>query len=504
MGITLLVITGFQLYWLNNNYDREKRSLEIKANINFQEAVRNLQASKLKLKEPYSNDSSQKRTMQVFIDEDLPRTKMRGGSAPEEEIITMVNSMRDKLVDSAKKLQKGKPTFFISVNRDSDQLSTGSINSNLKQRVANNHIIRYLYGIDSLQDSLRIPEITAAFAKRLKEENMVVPFSIYRTDSLVENDEPGLADVTVGFARPVTYHLELGNRVPYLIKKITQPILFSIFLLGVTILCFVLLYRNLLAQQRLTIIKNDFISNITHELKTPIATVSVAIEALKNFNALDDPKKAKEYLEISGNELQRLGLLVDKVLKLSMFENKEIALQKAPFDLVQLIEDVMASMKLQFDNVQAICTLETTGSNFIIEADKLHLTSVIYNLLDNALKYSNEYPEIKVQVIDQAKYLELRVTDKGIGIAPEYKRKIFDQFFRVPSGNRHNTKGYGLGLSYVNHIVRSHQGFIEVASELGKGSMFIVKLPFREASVINYDKGRVVRKIQFKIGRHEH
>src|SRR6185436_11622670 len=131
-----------------------------------------------------------------------------------------------------------------------------------------------------------------------------------------------------GFAHPVTYQLSLTNNTTYLLKKILLPILFSLFLVGVTILSFVLLYRNLLRQHRLSEIKNEFISNITHELKTPIATVGVAIEALKNFNAIDDPQKTKEYLDISSNELQRLSLLVDKVLKLSMFEKREIELNK--------------------------------------------------------------------------------------------------------------------------------------------------------------------------------
>ncbi len=501
MVITLLVITGFQLYWLNNNYDRESRTLDIKTNIAFQESVRNLQAVKLKLKEPFNSDTAHKKRMQVFIDEDMPGQRMRM-PGPEEEIVTMVNRMRDKLIDSAKKLQKDKSTLLITYRGDTSFHRTDTLNATFTRKTEGNHILRYLYGIDSLQDSLHIAEIEDAFKKRLKEENIIIPFLIHRTDSVMDFDAPELSAITVGFAHPVTYQLELGNRVPYLMKKITQPILFSVFLLGVTILCFVLFYRNLRAQQRLTAIKNDFISNITHELKTPIATVSVAIEALKNFNALDDPKKAKEYLDISGNELQRLSLLVDKVLKLSMFEKREIALQKEPFNLVQLIEEVMASMKLQFDKQKAICILETNGGNFIIEADKLHISSVIYNLLDNALKYSKENPEIKLFLIDQKQYLELRVSDNGIGIAPEYKRKIFDQFFRVPSGNRHNIKGYGLGLSYVNHIVSSHQGYIEVESVPGKGSTFIVRLPFAEAPVIHYDRGRVIRKIQFKMGRN--
>ena len=174
-------------------------------------------------------------------------------------------------------------------------------------------------------------------------------------------------------------------------------------------------------------------------------------------------------------------------------------LEKEKFDLVQLCREVMDSMKLQFEQQNTITTIETSGENFIIEADKLHMTSVIYNLLDNALKYSKQNPNIKVHVIDQSQYLEMRVSDHGIGIAGEYKSKIFEQFFRVPGGDRHNIKGYGLGLSYVNHIIQRHQGFIEVESELGKGSTFITKIPFKEAQVIYYDKGRRVRKITLKL-----
>ena len=240
--------------------------------------------------------------------------------------------------------------------------------------------------------------------------------------------------------------------------------------------------------------KNEFISNITHELKTPIATVNVAIEALRNFNAIQSPEKTKEYLDISASELQRLSLLVDKVLRLSMFENKEIELKKEKFDLFQLTEEIIATMKLQFDKVNATISLAKEGERFVIDADKLHITSMIYNLLDNALKYSKERPEIAVKIISHAGYVELCVSDKGIGIAPEYKQKVFEKFFRVPGNAHHNTKGYGLGLSYVSHIAKRHLGFVEVESEVGKGSTFSVKLPYEEANVINYDRGRIIRK----------
>jgi two-component system phosphate regulon sensor histidine kinase PhoR len=253
--------------------------------------------------------------------------------------------------------------------------------------------------------------------------------------------------------------------------------LFSLFLAGVTIFSFLLLYRNLLRQQRLAEIKNDFISNITHELKTPIATVGVAIEALKNFNAMHDPQKTKEYLDISANELQRLSLLVDKVLKLSMFEKKEIELNKEHFDMKVLTREVLDTMKLQFEKNKAMVNFETSGKDFMINADKLHITSVIYNLLDNALKYRNGGPIINVRLTSQKDLVTLTVKDNGIGIAPEYQGRIFDKFFRVPTGNKHIVKGYGLGLSYVSHVVAQHKGTINVTSEINSGSTFMIKLP---------------------------
>jgi two-component system phosphate regulon sensor histidine kinase PhoR len=323
-----------------------------------------------------------------------------------------------------------------------------------------------------------IKEITASYTAKLKEEKMDnLAFSVSRLDSSHSNS-PDLNEVTIGFTKPMSFRLTLENKVSYLLKKLTLPILFSLFLVGITIVSFVLLYRNVVKQRRLAELKNEFISNITHELKTPIATVGVAIEALKNFNAMHDPQRTKEYLDISQNELQRLSLLVDKVLKLSMFEKNEMELKKEQFDYRQLVEEVMNSMKLQFEKYHAKVNLHTEGENFIVEADKLHITSVVYNLLDNALKYSKENPVIDVQLTATPESIGLSVSDNGIGIEPAYKEKIFDKFFRVPTGDKHNIKGYGLGLSYVAEVIKRHHGNIQVESELGKGSTFTARFPF--------------------------
>ena len=333
----------------------------------------------------------------------------------------------------------------------------------------------------TLNDTISIPQIDSAYKIALSNAGINAAFSIKR-DSLFRPDSiAGMhystSKVPVGFLSKNAYQASFEAPTSFLMRKIAPQILLSLLLVAFTSISFLFLYRNLLAQRRLTLMKNDFISNITHELKTPIATVNVAIEALRNFDALQSPERTKEYLDISASELQRLSLLVDKVLKLSMFENKDIELQKSDFNLKELVEEVMHSMRLQFQKNKATISFKTAGEPFHIHADRLHITSVIYNLLDNALKYGGSKPEIKVELAATPQEFKLRVEDNGIGISPEYANKVFEKFFRVPSGDHHNIKGYGLGLSYAAHVVHQHGGTISVDSQPGKGSAFTIKLP---------------------------
>jgi two-component system phosphate regulon sensor histidine kinase PhoR len=504
MLLSIILVVGFQVYWLKNNYDREKRSLEIKTNIDFQETVRHLQAVKLKIEDLSDIDSMPRTRVRIMVGQDIAspeNMKMRPEDTPPQEVITMVNAIRDKTKnDSAFKtlttvISTGKEKIINhpdSFMKSDDSLMRGK-----------NKFFRFLYGVDSLQDSIKVSEINKSFTERLKQDKAMVPFSITKTDSAARSDnDPDFSSVTVGFAHPKTYHLELGNTFPYLIKRIAIPIVFSIFLVGLTIVSFLLLYRNLLRQRSLAAIKNEFISNITHELKTPIATVGVAIEALRNFDAVQDPAKTKEYLDISASELQRLGLLVDKVLNLSMFENKTVGLKREMVDMRQLVNEVMQIMKLQFEKQHAEVHVTTSGDSFMIEADRLHMASVLYNLLDNALKYSLGNPVIAIHLCSPMQnILELKVGDNGQGIDKEYKVKIFEKFFRVPGGDKHNIKGYGLGLSYVKEIIASHMGYIEVESDPGKGSTFIIRIPMKEAPVVDFGDGRRVIKKAIRVGK---
>lgn len=337
-----------------------------------------------------------------------------------------------------------------------------------------------LLSTKSINDSLPVSTIDSAFKLACNNKNLFIQFQIIKDSIVPKQFKPAILStsiVPVGFANPIGYRATLLNTTPYLVQKITPQIILSIGLLAFLIAAFVFLYRNMLEQQRIAQIKNQFISNITHELKTPIATVHVAIEALKNFNAIQDPNKTKEYLDISGTELNRLSLLVDKVLKLSMFEQKEIELKKDWIDLNAIIQEVLNCMKLQIEKHKAQIIYTTPSDALMIQADQMHITSVLYNLIDNALKYSKASPIIQIGYRDLPEKIELSIADNGIGIPAAYQDKIFEKFFRVPTADHHNVKGYGLGLSYVAHIIQQHNGKIDVISHEEKGTQFIIQLP---------------------------
>lgn len=475
----ILGTTGFQFYWLKQNYAREKKSLELKANAAFGETLLRLQASKLKLEDVDVRKSGGPSSVKIFMSEGHDSMKLK--VLPAKEVISTVNIIRDKMLDSLTHVNK--KGVVISMNKTMVDIHATDTHRIFRPIPppdgGTDFVLNLLSGVDSLRDSIRLEEIDSALAIRFSRDKLDVPYTIIIADSSSQIEENGQLQVKVGFVRPVIYQLKLGNSFPWLLKQILQPILFSVFLLGLTILSFVLLYRNMLKQQRLAELKNEFISNITHELKTPIATVGVAIEALKNFNAMDDPRRTREYLDISGNELQRLSMLVDKVLRLSMFEKKEIDLRYEHLNLRELVQEVASSLKLQLEKQGAQLQIVQEG-DVSLEADRLHLISVIFNLVDNALKYGGTEPVIRIQLTGTDTDVLMLVADNGIGIAPEYQEKIFEKFFRVPQGDTHNAKGYGLGLSYAAQVIRKHQGTIRVISTAGKGSSFLITLPKKQ------------------------
>jgi|GEM_PF-1049247 len=256
---------------------------------------------------------------------------------------------------------------------------------------------------------------------------------------------------------------------------------FSLITTGLIIGLFLLTVRYLKAQQRLINQKNDFIGNMTHELKTPVATVGVALEAMKNFDVLKNPLKAEEYIDMAMHELERLSLMTDKILKTSIYDYKtEIERNKTPIDLSILAERVYNSFRLIAEKNRIQFELKVTESVWV-SGHFDHLLQMIYNLVDNAFKYSGNNTNIVMSVALSNGIAELKVSDTGPGIASEHHRKIFEKFYRVPSGNVHTVKGYGLGLCYVEGIAKSHGGKVSLESQPEKGSVFTVSLPAIEA-----------------------
>jgi two-component system phosphate regulon sensor histidine kinase PhoR len=280
--VTILVITAFQVYWLIHYYDRENTNLLAKTNMSFHETVRRLQGAKLRLEKIIPDSLAKGEMVSVFVDSKT-RQPMKVRFGPREEIVSTLDILKSKIRDSLRERQAFQKGMIIASNAKTIDLRFDSSGREAGGRPhpGKDYFFKMLYGVDSLQDSLKLREIKQAYEKELKEQNAEVPFTISRLDSCDEFEDPASNKVTIGFAHPVTYQLDVGNTFGYLMKRITAPILFSFFLIGVTILSFVLLYRSLLRQRKLAVLKNEFISNITHELKTPIATVGVAIEALK-------------------------------------------------------------------------------------------------------------------------------------------------------------------------------------------------------------------------------
>ncbi len=258
----------------------------------------------------------------------------------------------------------------------------------------------------------------------------------------------------------------------YLFWKLLPQLLFVLVLLTLTAASFWVTSNSLKAQIKLGKLKDDFISNMSHELKTPIATVKVALEALNNFNIIDDPKLSREYLGMAGAEMDRLELMATRVLNTSLLESGRIYMQHETYDLQKLVSGVLQTLQLRLQQHGATVSFNVMGSSFLIPVDKLHIQGVLVNLIDNSLKYGLAPVHIDIKLTETDGAVQLIFADNGPGIPAEYQDKVFEKFFRVPTGNRHNTKGYGLGLSYAAQVMRQHNGNINLKSTIGSGCTF--------------------------------
>jgi len=280
------------------------------------------------------------------------------------------------------------------------------------------------------------------------------------------------------FSNPNYLSVFFPNRQQYILKTLWAMLLTSAMFMLVIIFSFSYTVSTVFRQKKLSEIKNDFINNMTHELKTPISTISLACQVLEDHEVEKTPAMVENYINVISEENKRLGLVVESVLQTAIIDKGELKLKSEIVDIHEVIEALVNNMKIQADKLGGEIITDLKAEKCVIHADRVHIINVIMNLVDNSLKYCEVNPLVKISTKSYSEGVSISVEDNGIGISHENQKKIFDKLYRVPTGNIHNVKGFGLGLSYVKAIVEKHNGTINLVSETGKGSRFDIFLPY--------------------------
>ncbi len=263
----------------------------------------------------------------------------------------------------------------------------------------------------------------------------------------------------------------------FLFKEIIGITLLSIIFTLIIIIAYTNALNQLFKQRQISEIKTDFINNMTHEFKTPIATINLALDAIKNPKVIDDKEKVFRYLQMIKDENKRMHAQVENVLRISKLDKKELDISKDPNNLNEIIEDAIEHVHLIIDDRQGSITTHFQANRTSVLLNDVHLTNVFVNILDNAIKYSPNQPVIDISTENINEFIIIKIKDQGSGMSKTAQKRVFEKFYREHTGDIHNVKGHGLGLAYVKRIIEDHNGQIFVESEKGKGSTFTIKLP---------------------------
>lgn len=315
----------------------------------------------------------------------------------------------------------------------------------------------------------------------LKDDGFVMPIGLVNDSFvLVQNGVQAKLFPNDILGKDNFLYIYFPEKNYHVVRQVWLPISSSLLFIGVIIFCFIYAIKVIIRQKALSDIKNDFINNMTHEFKTPLATVSLAVEALQDPELSNQDKFRARYLGIIKEENKRLVSQVENVLQAAALDKKDFKLKIEKINLSDLLESNVDQMSLQLEKRDGKISFINKLKDPVIEGDAFHITHIFNNLLDNANKYSPEKPVIKIEAKDDGDEVIVSIQDQGMGMTKESQRKIFDKFYRVPTGNLHDVKGFGLGLSYVKTMLEAHKGDIHVHSELGKGSTFTINLPKKQ------------------------
>jgi two-component system phosphate regulon sensor histidine kinase PhoR len=411
-----------------------------------------------------------------------------------ERQLEYLNRNQGFSVESARSYSTVVPQYKTEINLSADAIDKIR-KTNIKIELMNQAFSELAEGQQAILDRLDTAQVRQLLKSQLFEKGISEDFELG-----IQNDQGEI--IGVG---PISDPLVLKNRgvqsklfpndilgkdnflyvyfpakSTHVIRQVWLPISSSILFIFVIIFCFVYAIRVIIRQKALSDIKNDFINNMTHEFKTPLATVSLAVEALQDPELSNQDKFRARYLGIIKDENKRLVSQVEKVLQAAALDKNDFKLKLESINLTELLESTVDHIGIQVENRGGKIEFQNLLKDPEIEGDAFHLTHIFNNLLDNANKYSRESPIIRVVATDTADQVVVTIQDQGIGMSKDAQKKIFDKFYRVPTGNVHDVKGFGLGLSYVKTTLEAHKGEISVQSESGKGSTFTIKLPKKQ------------------------
>lgn len=369
---------------------------------------------------------------------------------------------------------------LLSINKDEAEIF------NPVKQISSN------YFITTINDTVHPYLLETLLKNEFIERNINVNFEyvIYDcfTDSIVFGDFISLDKTEQDQLQSKSYNIKwdrdghyfgvyFPTKLTYIINRMGIW-MFSSSIILIIIIFFAYTINVILKQKRLSEIKNDFINNITHEFKTPISTISLSADVLLQPNL--SPERLKNYAKIIKDENNRLKNQVDKVLQLATLEKDKLKLENEKLDLHEIITDSVKSFELLVKQQKGEISSNLMASKYVIFGDRVHISNILYNLIDNAIKYSPKNPRIEIATNSTEEHIEISVKDNGLGIPEESQKNIFEKFYREPTGNRHDIQGYGLGLNYVKAIVEAYKGKIKLISKENEGSTFVIKLPFKK------------------------
>ncbi len=344
---------------------------------------------------------------------------------------------------------------FISVNQLDSIIAFELRNANIETS--------FDFGIYNYEHGLFLLEKSPKFQKQLIDRDYKV--------RLFPNDF---------FTSPEYLLIYFPHETQFLLGELWGMLLISTILIIIIVYSFTYTITTIFRQKRYTEMKNDFINNMTHEFKTPISTISLACETLADRDILKSEALTTSYIKMIQEENKRLAGMAEKILQTAILDKGQMKMKREPIDLHEIIREVIKNISIQVEIKDGVILKKFNATEPVIEADRVHITNLIYNLLDNANKYSPKKPVIKIQTENMVDGIVIFIEDNGIGIGKNEQKKIFKKLYRIPTGDIHDVRGFGLGLSYVKAIVEEHHGKITLDSEIGKGTRFRVFLPFLE------------------------